>query len=164
MAIDLNKPARKVILNRLQTETTMSMAWGKVVKTPTRPPKRTDGGEETSPELTLTSPRPKAPELTARELCGRLIIADGMMCRGCGWVPHHEEYLEVDHKIPKSREGRDDIRNRVLLCAPCNGAKGNRLTLAELREKCIEEGRMADKVWDRAWYERTGRFAWCRAT
>ena len=159
IGIDLNKPARKVILSRLQTETTKSMAWGKVVKTPSKPPKRTDRGEEAAPELTLTSPKPKAPRLTARELRRRLILDDGMKCQGCGWIPHHEEYLEVDHKIPKSAGGRDDIRNRVLLCSPCNGAKGNRLTLAELREKRVEEKRMVDKAWDRAWYERTGRFA-----
>ena len=159
IGIDLNKPARQVILKRLQTETTKSMAWGKVVKTPSRPPKRTDGGDEAAPELTLTSPKPKTPKLTARELRRRLILDDGMKCQGCGWIPHHEEYLEVDHKIPKSAGGRDDIRNRVLLCSPCNGAKGNRLTLAELREKRVEEKRMVDKAWDRAWYERTGRFA-----
>ena len=64
----------------------------------------------------------------------------------------------MDHRVPQSREGRDEIRNRVLLCAPCNGAKGNKLTLAELRERRIQEGRMADASWDGAWYERTGRF------
>ena len=31
------------------------------------------------------------------------------------------------------------LRNRVLLCAPCNSTKGNRLTLPELRLKRIEE-------------------------
>ena len=159
IGIDLNKPARQVILTRLQNETTKSMAWGKVVKTPTKPPERTDNREQAAPELTLTSPKPRAPKLTARQLRERLIIMDGKKCQGCGWKPHHEEYLEVDHMVPKSRDGRDDIRNRVLLCSPCNGAKGNRLTLAELREKRIKEGRMADKSWNRAWYERTGRFA-----
>ena len=96
--------------------------------------------------------------MTARELRERLILMDGMTCQGCGWVPHHSDYLEVDHRVPKSREGRDDLRNRVLLCSPCNGAKGNKLTLAELRERRIEEGRMVDETWARAWYERTGRF------
>ncbi len=66
--------------------------------------------------------------------------------------------MEVDHRVPKSREGRDDIRNRVLLCSPCNGTKGNKLTLVELRLKRIEEGRMVDKAWNMTWYERTGRF------
>ena len=52
----------------------------------------------------------------------------------------------------------DTADNRVLLCGPCNGAKGNKLTLAELRLRRIEEERMVDPSWDRAWYERTGRF------
>ena len=158
IGIDLNEPARKVVRDRLRKEVQKSMAWSKVVKTLKRPPKRTDDGKEAAPELTLVSPRPKAPRLTARQLRERLILADGMKCQGCGWVPHHEEYLEVDHRVPKSREGRDDLRNRVLLCSPCNGAKGNKLTLAELRWKRIEEKRMADKSWNDAWYERTGRF------
>ncbi len=73
-------------------------------------------------------------------------------------MPHHEEYLEVDHRVPRSRGGRDDLRNRVLLCSPCNSAEGNKLTLPELRLKRIEESRMQDKAWNRAWYEREGRF------
>ena len=158
IGIDVNEPAREVVLDRLQKEVTASMDWASVVTIATRPTERTDDGEEAAPELTLVSPRPKAPRLTVRELRERLAIVDGMKCQGCGWVPHHEEYLEVDHRVPKSREGADNIRNRVLLCGPCNGAKGNKLTLAELRERRIEEDRMADKTWDVAWYQRTGRF------
>ena len=158
IGIDINEPAKDVIRDRLTREVTWSMAWGKLVKTPNRPPKRTDDGKEAAPELVLVSPRPRYPRLSARELRSKLAIADGMKCQGCGWVPHHEEYLEVDHKVPKSNGGRDDMRNRVLLCGPCNGAKGNKLTLAELRRRRLGEGRMADKAWNEEWYERTGRF------
>ena len=158
IGIDVNKPAKDVLLERLEAEVQASMAWNDEVQVYTKPPERTDDGKEAAPELTLVSPRPKAPRLTARELRARLILADGMMCQGCGWIPHHEEYLEVDHRVPKSREGPDSLRNRVLLCSPCNGAKGNKLTLAELRLRRIEEGRMAQKAWTRDWYERTGRF------
>ena len=49
------------------------------------------------------------------------------------------------------------MRNRVLLCSPCNGAKGNKLTLAELRLKRIAEDRMQDKSWTHEWYERVGK-------
>lgn len=158
IGIDLNVPAKKVIRDRLRKEVQKGMVWSKVVKTPSRPPKRTDAGEEAAPELTLVSPRPKAPRFTSRQLRERLILEDGMKCQGCGWIPHHEEYLEVDHKLPKSLGGKDAIGNRTLLCSPCNGTKGNRLTLAELRLKRIEQSRMADKSWNAAWYERTGRF------
>ena len=162
IAIDINREARGVVLKRLRKEARLpsgGQSWNRAIRVKTRAPKRTDDGAEAAPELTLVSPRPKAPRLTARELRARLVLSDGMQCLGCGWVPHHEEYLEVDHKVPKSRDGRDDIRNRVLLCGPCNGAKGNKLTLAELRLRRIEEGRMADKTWTREWYDRTGRFA-----
>lgn len=158
IGIDLNAPARDVLLERLQKETKASLAWNAIVQVYTEPPARTDDGQEAAPELTLISSRPKTPRLTARQLRERLVLADGMKCQGCGWVPHHEEYLEVDHRIPKSREGSEDIRNRVLLCSPCNGAKGNRLTLAELRQLRLNEARMADPAWNAAWYQRTGRF------
>ena len=158
IGIDINEPARKVIRERLKSEVKKSMSWGELVKTPSKPPKRTDRGEEAAPELVLVSPRPKARRLSARELRSRLVIADGLKCQGCGWVPHHEEYMEVDHKVPKSSGGRDDMRNRVLLCGPCNGAKGNKLTLAELRRRRLGEDRMEDKSWNEEWYERVGRF------
>ncbi len=158
IAIDVNAEAETVIRDRLKREVNKNMDWNKDVQVSSDPPKRTDDGEPAAAELTLVSPKPKAPRLTARQLRERLIFDDGMKCQGCGWVPHHEEYLEVDHRVPKSREGRDDIRNRVLLCSPCNGAKGNKLTLAELRERRIKEDRMSDKSWDAGWYQRTGRF------
>ncbi len=161
IAIDINKEAEGEMRKRLQKEARLPMgtsSWNRAVHVRTTPPKRTDDGAEAAPELTLVSPEPRAPRLTARELRTRLIDLDGLKCQGCGWVPHHSDYLEVDHRVPKSREGRDDLRNRVLLCAPCNGAKGNKLTLAELRERRIREHRMADPTWDSAWYERTGRF------
>ena len=158
IAIDVNAEAETIIRDRLKREVDAGMNWDVDVRTSTSPPARTDDGAEAAPELTLVSPQPKAPRLTVRELRARLILADGMKCQGCGWIPHHEEYLEVDHRVPRSREGRDDLRNRVLLCAPCNGAKGNKLTLAELRERRIRERRMTDPAWDSTWYERTGRF------
>ena len=158
IGIDVNEPARDVLLDRLEREVQASMAWNDEVKVCTDPPTRTDDGQEAAPELTLVSPRPKAPRMTARELRSRLVLMDGLKCQGCGWIPHHVEYMEVDHRVPRSGQGRDDIRNRVLLCGPCNGTKSNKLTLAELRLRRIEEGRMADKSWTREWYERTGRF------
>ena len=161
IAVDINQEAKDVVLRRLRKEAQLpqgKQSWNRAISVKTRPPKRTDDGQEAAPELTLVSPKPKAPRLTARQLRERLMISDGKKCQGCGWIPHHEEYLEVDHRVPKSREGRDDMRNRVLLCSPCNGTKGNKLTLPELRLKRIEEGRTVDKTWNMAWYERTGRF------
>ena len=157
VGIDINKEAQTVIRDRLKKEVDAGMNWRTEVSVRKAAPKRTDDGREAAAELVLVSPKPKARNLTARELRGRLAISDGLKCQGCGWIPHHEEYLEVDHRVPRSAGGKDDIRNRVLLCSPCNGAKGNKLTLAELRIRRLEERRMVDKTWDAAWYERVGR-------
>ena len=157
VGIDINEQARNVIRDRLQSEVIGSLAWETLVKTPTEPPERTDDGEEAAPELTLVSPRPKAPRLTARQLRERLILADGLKCQGCGWVPHHADYLEVDHRVPKAHGGRDDIPNRALLCSPCNSVKGKKLTLAELRERRLADGRMMDKSWTNVWFQNVGR-------
>ena len=158
IGIDINKEAQTVVLDRLQREVNAGLNWNAHIQTPGEPPQRTDDGAEAAPELTLVSPRPRAPRLTARQLRERLILADGEICQGCGWRPPLAEYLEVDHKIPKSLGGRDEMRNRVLLCKPCNGVKGNKLTLAELRERRIREDRMLDASWDASWYQRIGRF------
>ena len=99
--------------------------------------------------------------MTIRELRRRLSEEDGPYCQGCGYRPPNGlvEYLAVDHKQPSSKKGRDSIRNRILLCPPCNGVKGNKLTLAELRLKRIHESRMLNEGWTLEWYEKQGRFA-----
>ena len=38
-------------------------------------------------------------------------------------------YPELDHRIPRSESGSNELENRVLLCGPCNRTKGNTLTL-----------------------------------
>lgn len=161
IGIDLNEPAEDVLLDRLQRETQASMAWNDTVSVHRDPPLRTDDGAAAAPELVLVSPKPQGPRMTIRELRGKLVLEDGGFCQGCGYVPPNglAEYLEVDHKQPKSRQGQDGIRNRVLLCSPCNGVKGNKLTLAELRLKRIQEGRMLNKSWTMDWYEHYGKFA-----
>ena len=164
IAIDINEEAERVTKDRLQKEAQLpfgTRSWNRAVKTRTTPPRRTDGGTKAAPELVLVGSTPQGPRMTVRELRERLSKEDGTFCQGCGYSPPNGlvEYMEVDHRQPKSRQGRDDIRNRVLLCSPCNGVKGNKLTLAELRLKRIEEGRMLNKAWTRAWYEREGKFA-----
>ena len=163
IGIDINAEAERVTKDRLQKEARLPLgtrSWNRAVKTRTTPPRRTDDGAKAAPELVLIGSTPKGPRMTVRELRERLSKEDGTFCQGCGYSPPNGlvEYMEVDHRQPKSRQGRDDIRNRVLLCAPCNGTKGNKLTLAELRLKRIQEGRMLNKAWTMAWYEREGKF------
>ena len=163
IAIDINEEAEQVTKERLQKEARLPLgtrSWNRAVHVRTRAPRRTDGGAKAAPELVLVGTTPKGQRMTVRELRERLSQEDGAYCQGCGYQPPNGlvEYLEVDHRQPKSRQGQDGIRNRVLLCAPCNGMKGNKLTLAELRLKRIQEGRMLNKSWTLAWYESTGKF------
>lgn len=157
IGIDINKEAQDVTFERLRKSVDENMKWNDIVTATSDPPERTDDGEEAAPELTLTAVAPKAPRLTARQLRERLVLADGLKCQGCGWVPHHADYLEADHRVPKAHGGRDDIRNRALLCSPCNSVKGKKLTLAELRERRLRDNRMMDKSWTDVWYQNVGR-------
>lgn len=51
---------------------------------------------------------------------------DNFRCAYCG-----EHATTIDHVFPRSRGGRDEFRNCVAACSPCNSRKGNRL-LADL--------------------------------
>ncbi|WP_419944707.1 DNA methyltransferase [Candidatus Poriferisodalis sp.] len=53
-------------------------------------------------------------------------------CPGCDRAKWHDDF-HLDHIEPKSKGGPDIDANLQLLCAACNGRKGNRLTMSELR-------------------------------
>ena len=147
VGIDLNEPARDIIQERLQREVSVSMAWGEIVQTPIDPPERTDGGDAVAPELLIVSRKRNARRLPVREIRERLIISDGQRCQGCGWEPPYSDYLQVDHKKPRSLGGGDDMENLTLLCDPCNRLKSNKLTLTELRQARVDEGRVDAGWW-----------------
>ena len=49
---------------------------------------------------------------------------DGFSCRYCGAKPP-EAVLQIDHAIPVSKGGSDDIDNLVTACSKCNMGKGS---------------------------------------
>ncbi len=154
IGIDIREEAGEVIFDRLHNEVINgSMAWNDIVRVLTEPPERTDDGEYAAPELLLESPGPQEPKLSTAEAKAWLLKMDGMVCLGCGWVPHHPDYLQVDHRKPKDKKGREVITNFGLLCGPCNLKKGKKWSLRELQEQRIEEGRM-----EMVWYERDGKW------
>lgn len=55
----------------------------------------------------------------------RLIERDGRVCAYCLKTRKCKQ-LTIDHVIPKSRGGADDISNYVLACKGCNNAKADR--------------------------------------
>lgn len=80
--------------------------------------------------------------MSREDMVGALADEHGMVCQGCYRGFDDPLYLELDHSRPRSDGGEDHIRNRVLLCGPCNRIKSNRLTLSGLREHNKYAGRM----------------------
>ena len=154
IGVDIRKEAGDVILDRLQNEVINgSMAWNDIVRVLTDAPERTDDGEPVAPELVVTSQKRNAPRIPVREVREQLLVRDGQRCQGCGWEPPYSDYLQVDHKKPKSLQGEDEMDNYTLLCDPCNRKKSNKLALSELRRARLDEGRI-----DTKWYEERARW------
>lgn len=109
----------------------------------TEPLVRTDEGEVSAPPLKSVFRKRTAPTMKRKEMLAALIERDGLQCQGCGFVPPHKRHLEIDHKLPRSEGGSNDLDNRVLLCGPCNRAKSNTLTLTGLRKQNERDGLMA---------------------
>ena len=108
----------------------------------TEPPKRTDKGDQTSPELAqVYVAEPENPH-THDEMKEILINQFGLKCWGCNYIPPDKRYLHLDHIIPKSDGGTNHIDNRALLCQPCNGMKSNTMSLEGLRRKNKREKHM----------------------
>lgn len=54
----------------------------------------------------------------------KILCRDNFTCRYCGVRPGSEK-LEVDHLIPRSRNGSDNECNLVTSCVTCNGRKSD---------------------------------------
>ena len=147
ISIDINEEATGVIRDRLQSEVMGSLAWDTLVKTPKKPPRRTDGGAPAAPELRVISRKRNARRWSVKEVRDILLGEVGQRCQGCGWEPPYPDYLQIDHKKPRSLGGADERDNYTLLCDPCNRFKSNKLTLTELRDARVKEGRVDVEWW-----------------
>ncbi len=155
VGIDIWRGAHRLVLERLDREflsvpevsSGRLFSIGEVTYTQ-EPPERTDNRIEAAPDLVLR-PRqrvPKYQQLSHDRVKSYLADAQRnwrgrVICAGCG-RGYDIRMMHLDHKQPRSSGGADYITNRVLLCSYCNGRKGNRLTLAGLRERNIEDGWM----------------------
>ena len=106
-------------------------------------PARTDDGETAAPGLAPVYAPSERSTLTHREMKEYLIETFGTQCWGCDFDVKDGRYLQLDHVDPKADGGSNHLDNRALLCQPCNGTKGNRLTISELRRQNIRDNHLA---------------------
>lgn len=106
----------------------------------TDPPVRTDQSSPTVPELSHVYQHHLEPLHSHAEMHQILVDRFGLKCWGCNFVPPDKRYLHLDHIVPKSDGGTNDIDNRALLCQPCNSKKSNTMSLTSLRRQNKKEG------------------------
>ena len=117
----------------------------------TAPPVRTDDDDIPVPNLKLRLRRGQEPwqRLTNWQiraiLCEAQLVGEGLVgCAGCGRTLE-PEFMELDHILPKSENGEDNIINRILLCGPCHGRKSDWLTMRGLRDANLKAGWLKDR-------------------
>ena len=108
----------------------------------TTAPVRTDEGDTAAPFLAAVHTASEKSILTHREMKDYLLETFGLRCWGCSFTAPDERYLELDHVDPKADGGSNHLDNRALLCKPCNGTKGNRLTMGALRRQNTKDGHL----------------------
>ncbi|WP_420462763.1 DNA methyltransferase [Candidatus Palauibacter sp.] len=116
--IDLSELAVKLVERRLRDTHGL---FGQIIDR-TDIPRRTDLGDE----------------VKIKEYKGTLYGQQQGHCKGCGV---HFEYrnLQVDHIVPRVKEGTDHAGNLQLLCGSCNSTKGTGMQ-AELIARLRQQG------------------------
>ncbi len=99
------------------------------------PPARTDDEADATARLPSVNRRQRRAEpwmrLSHADMRDILYAAQGGICAGCG-RELHIRFMQLDHMQPRADGGDNTIDNRVMLCSPCNGAKGAVLTISGL--------------------------------
>ena len=141
IGMDLWNGAYQTVLDRLNAE---KQIWRpEDVQLATTPPRRTDDADIAAPYLQqLESRREWRPRFSRDEMKAILIKQWAAVCWGCGFEPPNSDdrYFDLDHNLPKSQGGPNDLDNRAILCRPCNGRKGNTLTIEGLRRANRRDG------------------------
>ena len=156
IGIDVWDKAHKVVIDRLRKEGFLAgpkekrqdvlITRGEITYVK-KPFKRTDGGSEAVPFLETRMKQFDDSErdpYTNSEKKAMLLEQYGPYCQGCG-NRMHERYFELDHREPRSAGGSNLMRNRILLCGPCNRMKRDMYTLVWLRKENRRLGYMADE-------------------
>ena len=104
---------------------------------------RSDDRATAAPALRTLTRKVAPPSMKREQMVAALIAEHGIACLGCERRFDSARYLELDHRIPRSEGGSNELENRILLCGPCNRTKGNTLTLTGLRKENRRAGFMA---------------------
>jgi len=154
IGIDIWERSKEVIVDRLEKEGLIQKdkkgkklgqehLFSKNILFTKQMPSRNDDGENSSPHLQVKNDYGyQKPKVSRVEMFKHFLERYGPKCQGCDRIFEHERYLELDHIHPKSHHGSDWIKNRTLLCGPCNKLKSDELTLKGLRKKNKEMGFM----------------------
>ncbi len=95
-----------------------------------------------SPHLDVESASTTWSRVPIPSLLRRHVLArDGYTCQYCGRYGQAVR-LEIDHIVPVSKGGTNDVKNLVTACFDCNRAKGTRL-LDEAGMRQFQEARTA---------------------
>lgn len=156
IGIDIWDGAHEVTIQRLKKEGYLGTAHDKredliategVITYTAKVPKRTDGGLEAVPFLQVGmrefDDTEQDPYTNARKK-EILLERHGSICQGCGHALH-ERYLELDHQLPRADGGSNLLRNRILLCGPCNKLKRHLYTISWLRNENKKLGYMINE-------------------
>lgn len=68
----------------------------------------------------------------------KVLMRDGFKCRYCG-KKSDEKQLEVDHIIPRSRGGSNNLENLITSCFECNRGKRDKTLIESAPEVEISE-------------------------
>ena len=121
------------------------------------PPARTDDEADVGAHLPSINRRQRKAEpwmrLSHADMRDILYAAQDGVCAGCG-RELHIRFMQLDHMQPRADGGANTIDNRVMLCSPCNGAKGATLTISGLVRANKRDGWLESEARRKVAYDR----------
>lgn len=83
-------------------------------------------GDLTGEDFSIQLPELESYKFVRAGLWWEVLARDKWTCKSCGRTPKDGVTLEVDHILPRSKGGTDEIKNLQTLCKKCNIGKSNK--------------------------------------
>lgn len=76
-----------------------------------------------------------------------VLTRDNHICRACGFggSTNFAPFLDCDHIVAESRDGKNTVDNLQCLCKACNGAKGDRFD----RQFKVRAASQPEEIWSK---------------